>query len=201
MAKESASYIYAEALSSIAGINLEKTEAELLLFNNLLKSNRDLELFFESPKVPAIVKKEKIKKGVVNKFSNEVLNLLYILIDKRRTKEFSAIVEAFVKINDSKFNRVRPKIVIGKELSKDGLADIEKEIESLLVSKGKKFGAVINKETTFIPETLVNSDLLGGFTLRVGDYQWDASVSNYIKTWKKNVLSAQIDEKTAHSID
>jgi len=201
VAKKSVSHIYAEALSSIDGINLEKIEAELLLFSNLLKSNRDLELFFESPKVPALIKKEKIKKSVVSKFSNEVLNLLYILIDKRRTNDFSAIVEAFVKINDSKFNRVRPKIVLGKELSKEGMADIEKEVEALLVSKGKKFGAVINKETTFIPETLVNADLLGGFTLRVGDYQWDASVSNYIKTWKRNVLSAQIDEKTAHSID
>ena len=37
-----------------------------------------------------------------------------------------------------------------------------------------------------LASVLVNPDILGGFILRVGDVQYDASISNHLNELKKN---------------
>ena len=69
----------------------------------------------------------------------------------------------------------------GKELAKVTTAvPMTKELESKVLKKVKE---LTNKEVTL--ENIVDESILGGFILRVGDKQYNASISNKLSKLKK----------------
>jgi len=69
----------------------------------------------------------------------------------------------------------------GKELAKVTTAvPMTKELESKVLKKVKE---LTNKEVTL--ENIVDESILGGFILRVGDKQYNASISNKLNNLKK----------------
>jgi F-type H+-transporting ATPase subunit delta len=57
---------------------------------------------------------------------------------------------------------------------------LTKEIEAKVLAK---IVALTGKKANL--ENVVNESILGGFVLRVGDVQYDASISNYLNELKK----------------
>ena len=200
MNTESAAYVYAQALSEVEGNDLKEEEQALLSVLSLFKKNSELQNFYESPKVPAEKKKKAIQAALKSQVSPSVLHMMLLLVDKGRTLLFEDLCYAFSEIVDVHFTRIRPIITLGRDLSESDQKEIVAKIQKLVESKGKDFGVKVVKSMEFLPVVHVNKELLGGVIMRIGDYQWDASVKKYLHEWKFNVLSRKVDDKALGSL-
>jgi len=100
MAELTVATTYGKALYE-AAFDMNKTdiileEAQELL--EIFKENPEFIEFIKTPVISAAEKKETIGKIFSGKICNELLNLLYLLIDKRRGGEFGNIIRRFKHI-------------------------------------------------------------------------------------------------------
>lgn len=165
-----ASNTYARALLEIA----QEAEAgdafadQLSAFAAALGSDRQMRVFFESPKIPCEEKKKVLTTCLTGKVSPPVLNLLQILLDKGRQGLFSEVAEVFGELLDEARGRLQVSIASAKPLSdsaRDNLVALLKE---------RTGGEIIASET-------VDADLLGGMTVRIGDTVIDGSLRTKLK--------------------
>jgi F-type H+-transporting ATPase subunit delta len=189
------------ALSQIDGVDLGKIETELSLVSDVFQ-NTEIALYFESPAITIVAKKEKLKTVFGKLISIEVLNFLFLVLDKRRETYILEICAALTEIADKQFNRVRPFVILSRKYPEGELAKIMSAIEALISARRKDFGIENeNAKLEFIPMVRVQPDLLGGIYMRVGDYLWDSSISRFLKDWKNRVLSGTVDQNAAISAE
>jgi len=201
MNTDSVAYTYAMALSQLDGVDLKKIEAELSIVEEIFQS-KEIKGYFESPAIPLSGKKERLKNAIGSKVSIEVLNFLFLILDKHRETYISEICAALTEIADKQFNRVRPHVILSRQYPEDELKKIMTSIEALISARRKDFG--INDDQAkleFIPKVQVQPDMLGGIYMRVGDYMWDSSISRFLKDWKHKVLSGTIEQDAVITAD
>jgi F-type H+-transporting ATPase subunit delta len=194
MNTDSVAFTYAMALAQVDGIDLKKTEAEINLVSEIFKTP-EIALYFDSPAISLAAKKEKLKKAFEKNVSTEVLNFLFLILDKHRETYIPEICAALTEIADKQFTRVRPYIILSRNYADKELKKIMSEVEALVTVRRKDFGIEDeNAKIEFIPRVEVQPDLLGGIYMRVGDYIWDSSLSRFLKDWKTRVLSGAVDQ-------
>ncbi|MDH4199418.1 MAG: ATP synthase F1 subunit delta [Spirochaetia bacterium] len=188
------------ALSSVDGVDLKKTEEELLLVSGVLK-NEDIKKYFLYPKISQAEKKEKLKNAFAALVSKTVMNFLYLLIDKNRENHIQQISHAFTQIVDQEYDRVRPHVSLSRNYPEAELQKILTMVEGLVSAKRDAFGISSPAKLEFLPETEVKPEMLGGIYLRLGDYMWDSSISRFLRDWKVKVLSGTIEKDAVISAD
>ncbi|MDH4263573.1 MAG: ATP synthase F1 subunit delta [Spirochaetia bacterium] len=194
MNTDSVAYTYAMALSQIDGVDLKKKEAEMILVSEAFQSP-EIKLYFDSPTISIADKKEKLKKAFGQSVSKEVLNFLFLVLDKHRETFILSICAGLTEIADKEFNRVRPYVILSRNYPEKELKKIISEIEALINVHRKDFGIENQSDKIeFIHKVEVQPDLLGGIYMRVGDYMWDSSLSRFLKDWKQRVLSGAVDQ-------
>lgn len=157
---------YAKSLLdlSIEQNQLEKVYTDIKLLQSICRSNADFVTMLKSP-IIASDKKEKIIEAVTSgKVSNLTASFLKLLINKTREYSLPEIVKAFI----SQYNKMN---------------DIHqvKLTTAVAVSDGVK-NAIVEKIKSSTPfkkielETEVKDELIGGFTLEMGDTLIDASI-------------------------
>lgn len=165
---------YAKAILNLAKEKGKESEVnnDMLLVAKTIKENNDLEIMLNSPIIKNDVKENAIKAVFSGKVSNITLGLFHLLQDNKRlgllyivAKQYSIIYDYLKHIDTAKVTTAFP-------LTK-GLED--KILEKVVELTGNK--ATIENE--------INPDVLGGFILRVGDVQYDASISNYLNELRK----------------
>ena len=87
---ELTSIIYAESLLDVCEEmgNTDKIAGELEDLNKLFQENPDLYSFYTSPQIARGEKQEVLKSVLADQISPITLNLLCVLLDKRRAGEF-----------------------------------------------------------------------------------------------------------------
>ncbi len=165
-----ASATYARALLEIAqAVGEGDAFADQLSgFASALETDRQLRLFFESPKIPAADKRAVLDRSLSGRASAPVLNLLKILIDKGRQELYVEISETFGEILDQERGRHHVSISSPKPIS----GDARQSLVSLL---GQRFGGEI------VATESVDSEMLGGMVVRVGDTVIDGSLRTKLK--------------------
>jgi F-type H+-transporting ATPase subunit delta len=156
---------------------LEKVHADILLIKHTIHANRDLAAMLRSP----VIKTEKKKKILNAIFESNLTPLtsrfLQLICEERREEFLEIIADDFVK----KYKENK-KILTAVITTASGLdEETRKSVKDLIKKQLQSEIELIEK---------VNKNLIGGFVLRVGDKQNDASILGKIRllerTFKEN---------------
>lgn len=168
---------YALALFQIAKENgqIDQLEEEIRVVKTLITSSPEWNQFLKSPSISLEKKKELVKTAFVS-VSQHVQNLLMLLIDRHREDIIPSICDYFIDsvnelkgIADAKVYSVRP-------LSSD-----EKNAISAT------FAAKVGKISLNI-DNIVDSNLLGGIKVRIGNQIFDGSLKGKLDRLQKQLL-------------
>lgn len=164
---------YAKAILDIA-----QTSGKADAVNNDMKSivvavaeSAELKDFLSSP----VIKMEVKKSALSEIFSNvqaETNSLFHLLYENKRFEILASIATEYNRLFDESN---------GIEVAKVTTAfPITAELETKVLAKIAEFS---NKKITI--ENIVNPSIIGGFILRVGDQQYNASVSSKLSELKR----------------
>ena len=172
MKKSGASIRYAKALFRSAS-DTNKSREVLLDLNNLfqlLQSDSQLETLIFNPVIKKDVKASLIRKIFDTKISNLSLNFLLLLIKKGREAFLLEIINKYKEIYNTHNN-----ISVLDVVSVNTLSDVFKERLKEKISGG---GEVILNEK-------IDKNLIGGFIIKKGDLQYDASIRKQLNNAKR----------------
>lgn len=161
---------YAKSLIDLAleKGQLEPVREDMLLVFSTIRESHDLSLMLKSPVIKTDKKQEILKAvfgGKIGVISSEFID---IITRKRRESQLEAIAESFLT-QYKKHKQILTAVIT----SASGL-DEKLRAQVMQIVKG-----TTNSEVELIEK--VDNDLIGGFILRVGDKQVDASIMRQIK--------------------
>ena len=164
---------YAKALVSLAveRKDLDAVRQDVDFVLNTIKGSRDLRVLFNSPVVKPDTK-QKILTEIFGKHIGELtLQFLMLLSKHRREANTQEILKRFVELYFKAKDIVTATLVTPIAMD----AELRAEFEKMIKTIGNKQVEITEK---------VNPDIIGGFVVRVGDNQIDASIAGKIKRLK-----------------
>jgi F-type H+-transporting ATPase subunit delta len=168
---------YALALFQIASEKqvLAEVEQELRTVKEVVKNNPELTVFLKSPKLSNEKKKEVLNQAF-GSASTYVRNTLMILVDRHREGQIAEVADEFINLaNDAK------GIAEAKVYSVQPLTAEQAEAISAA------FAPQVGKQTLQI-ENIVDSNLLGGVKLRIGNRIFDGSLRGKLDRLERKLL-------------
>jgi F-type H+-transporting ATPase subunit delta len=175
---------YAKAVLSFSLEQNKEVEVnnDMVLVANTIKESKDLQLLLNSPILKTDIKKSALKEVFTTKISNLSIGLIDLLIDNKRL----AILEDVAKKYTVLFDKLK-----GIEVAKVTTAiPLTEALNKLVLSKVKE---ITGKEATI--ENNIDADILGGFILRIGDVQYDASIANKLQVLKRQFEDESFESK------
>lgn len=155
---------------------LDKTEAELRVVKEVVSNTSDLTALLKSPKLSNEKKKE-ILTGAFSSVSPFVLNTVKILIDRHREDNIGEMADYFIELaNEEK------GIAEAQVYSTRPLTDAERDAISSV------FAAKVGKKALVI-DNIIDSNLLGGVKLRIGNRIFDGSLQGKLERLQRQLLS------------
>ena len=173
MAELAVGNVYGSALYQ-AACDVGKKEEILNEAKELLKifnQEKDLFAFFESPIISGIEK----KKVVDGNSSEELLNFLFIMIDKGRTRHFARAVKVYEELFDNDTGFSYGKIYSVSPLSDEKLKKFEDETSKLLRKNVKL-------------ENEKDASLIGGVKILIDGKIIDASVRKRLEEMNNSII-------------
>ena len=165
---------YAKAVLSFAvEQNIEvQVNNDMLFVAKTIDENKDLNLLLNSPILKSDIKKSALKEIFTSKISDLSIGLIDLLVDNKRLPILKDVAKKYTILFDElkgiEVAKVTTAIPLTAELKKQVLVKVKE---------------ITGKEATI--ENNVNPDIIGGFILRIGDVQYDASVSNKLQVLKR----------------
>lgn len=137
-----------------------------------IEKSKELQSFFHSPIID-IKKKVSVADEIFKSFSPVSRNIITLVIKHGREGQLANIGQAFIdKVED--MNGVqRITLTSATALSAENIQSILKSTE------------LVNHQNQFDVKSIINPDILGGYILRVGDQQVDASVKSKLSRLNK----------------
>lgn len=168
---------YALALFQIAREKqlLEKIEEELRVLKEVLYLNEELTAVLKSPKLS----KEKKKEILSTSFSSLnpiILNTLLLMVDRHRQDEMIAVADTFIELANEERGIEEADVYSIRPLSDDEKAALS-----------SSFAAKIGKKSLEI-ENIVDSNLLGGLKIRIGNRIFDGSLQGKLERLERQLL-------------
>ena len=149
-----------EAAREVGKENQILEEAQAVV--QLIEDEPDLHQFINYPGVSADEKKEVLKNIFEGRICNELLNFLYILVDKRRTMNFGRIVKVYKSLIEREEGVSYGTVYSVVKLSDERMAELEEQTSKLLQMKVK-----LDNE--------IDPNLMAGFKILVEGKIIDAS--------------------------
>jgi len=165
---------YAKAILNLAKDSKDDTAVnkDMQLIVATIEENNEFAVVLESPVIKSADKMKVLKALFSKKVNNITLGLFNLLQENKRISMLASIAKQYSIIYDFHKNTQVAKVTTAVPIS----AAIEKQVLAKIVAlTGEKANL----------ENEVNPDILGGFILRVGDVQYDASISNHLSELKK----------------
>ncbi|WP_313100737.1 ATP synthase F1 subunit delta [Epilithonimonas sp.] len=151
--------------------NTESVFNEMKDIVKIMSQSKDLNQFFSTPIIDAR-KKEAIALEIFKDFSPVAKNIIRLIIKQGRESQLKGIAQEFInKVEDIKGTQ-RISLTSASKLSEQNIQKIIADSKMVNVSN-------------YDLETIIKPDILGGYILRVGDQQIDASVKTQLNNIKK----------------
>jgi F-type H+-transporting ATPase subunit delta len=165
---------YAKAILNLAkdSKSESKVHNDMLLVAKTIADNKELDVMLHSPIIKGEDKRKVLDTLFDGKVNNITLGLFHLLEDNKRMDLLEVVAKKYTIIYDHLKHIEIAKVTTAVPLTKE----IEKQVMAKIVE------ITGNKATL---ENIVNPNILGGFILRVGDVQYDASISNYLNELRK----------------
>jgi len=173
MAGTRAAIRYAKAVLRLASDNKQAAavQADMTHIGQAIADNASLEAVLKSP-VGKLSEKADVLKAIFPSVSAESKSLFNILVTNKRVDILSQVATQYGILYDLANNKENAFVTTAIPMTS--------ELEAKVMAKLK---SLTTKEVTL--SNSVDEDILGGFILRVGDQQYDASVSNQLNTLKR----------------
>ncbi|WP_452232844.1 ATP synthase F1 subunit delta [Lacinutrix sp. MEBiC02595] len=173
MAGERAAIRYAKAVLSLATDKntTEVVNSDMELINNTVAQSKDLKDMLYSPVITSAIKKSallEIFKGI----SPATVSLIDTLIANKRTDLLPQVAAKFITLYEQQKGSQIAIVTTAVSLTE--------ALETQVLAKVKE---LTGKETAI--KNIVDESILGGFILRVGDTQYDASISSQLNKLKR----------------
>lgn len=177
--------VYAAALMKAAGGR--KADQEVLeefesLVRDVLDASPQLGEFLHSSAVGRKEKEAVLRRTFEGRASDLLLNFLLVVNDHERLGLLHEILTAYRALYERERGLLRVEVTSAAPLADDQREHILRDLKALLRSEP-------------VLETRVDPELLGGLTVRVGDWLYDASVRSQLATIRNQIL-----EKGSHEI-
>ena len=173
MAESRAAFRYAKAVLSLATEKkvADKVAADMKIINTSITENAELGMMLQSPVVRAADKKAVLTKAFANA-NGATKSLIDTLIANKRIALLDGVAKKYVQLYDTMRDTQVAKVTTAVPLT-DDLKD--KVLDKVKELTGK----------TSELENVIDSSIIGGFILRVGDMEYNASVANKLNNLKR----------------
>lgn len=152
---------------------LEAVKKDMMLFEGVVDGNSQLEAILKNPIVP-LDKKQGILDGVFGSKVHQITaNFFRLMVNKGRSGILFETARQFINQYQALKGIVNAEVV-----SAIALTDVSRKAIVELVKQELSANEVIVKER-------VDEKLIGGFILKVGDKQFNASIANGLDKLKK----------------
>ncbi|PKQ45727.1 ATP synthase F1 subunit delta [Confluentibacter flavum] len=176
MAGARAAIRYAKAVLSLASD--EKTadvvNAEMKLIAKTISQSKDLSDVFKSPVVSSSIKKS-ILLEVFKNSSKSILNLIDTLISNNRIDILSDVAQKYNQLFDESKGIELATVTTAVALTDD--------LKKKVLAKAKE---LTGKDIEV--ENVIDESIIGGFILRIGDIQYNASITNQLSKLKREFI-------------
>ena len=165
---------YAEAIYEIAE-STGKIKEVYEVLNNLMelyKTDTDFRTFITHPLID-IDEKKKVLKDMYQSADEQVLDIVFYIMDKKRMRYIRSIVAEYLKIYYFNHQIVDVEATFAVEPTK---AQQDKLIANLEKKTGKKVKLAIK----------IDKSIIGGGILRMGDTVMDGSIRKELEALKRN---------------
>jgi len=149
--------------------NIFKEMKDVLIF---LDASNDLKKFLYSPFIHVKTKISAVEK-IFNKFSKTVQNIIILVIRQNRAVHLEDIAHQYICLVEELNGIQKVSLTIATEL-------LEADMKNILTKS-----SLVDTTKPFNVKVEINSDIIGGYVLRVGDHQIDASVRTSLRNLKK----------------
>ena len=176
MAGTRAAIRYAKAILSLATDNqkAEAVQADMALIGQSIANNASLENALKSP-VVKLLEKAAVLDALFPSVSSESKSLFTTLVSNKRVNILGQIATQYGILYDQVNNKENAFVITAIPMT----SELEEKVMA-------KLRTLTTKEVTL--RKSVDANILGGFVLRVGDLQYDASVSNQLNTLKRKFI-------------
>ncbi len=177
MSQNKASARYAKSLIdlSIEQKAFEEIRNDMVLIEQTIDKNSLLEAILQNPVIPLGKKSGILDQIFGDKIHAVTRSFLKLVVNKGRSAILFDTTKAFV----TQYNLIKG-IVTAEVSSASALTDENRAEIIAVVAKETGANQVLIKEK-------VNEDLIGGFILKVGDKQFDASIAGSLNKLKKEL--------------
>ena len=166
---------YAKAILEIAdskGVASE-VSADMTLIAKIITGNTELTHFIQNPLIKTDTKKNVVLE-VFASVNPVTQSLFHLLLENKRFEILAAIAVEYNKLFD---------VMNGVEVAKVTTAiPMDAALEAKVLAKIATFS---DKKVTI--ENTVDASIIGGFILRIGDKQYNASVANRLQVLKREL--------------
>ncbi|MUP45158.1 ATP synthase F1 subunit delta [Gramella sp. BOM4] len=166
---------YAKAILSLAKDKkaADAVEKDMQTILKTVTNSRDLENMLTSPVVRNSIKKSALLE-IFKNLDNVSKGAIDILIENGRINILHIVARQYI-IQYNEMNNVRQAVVTTA-------VPLDSELEAQVLAKVKELTG--SKATL---KNIVDEDIIGGFILRVGDLQYDASVARNLSRLKREL--------------
>lgn len=177
MVEDRIGYRYAKSAFSLAQEqkDLESVHTDMKMISDLCQESTEFVGMLESPIIGGSKKQEVLNLIFKGKFKTKLVPLLIEMIVRKGREAFLPnVAHSFMDMYDETKGIVRGVLTSAVKLPAATIAEIKANLEK---SSGKSF------EFT----TEVNPDLIGGFSLKVGDTLFDGSIEASLRRLKQEL--------------
>ncbi|RZF58179.1 F0F1 ATP synthase subunit delta [Sphingobacterium corticibacterium] len=166
---------YAKSLLDLAEEQgqLDAVKGDIEGVVSVLKSNTELLAILKNPIIKGDKKRNILAAIFEGNLNPIILSFFYILVNKGRAAILLDIAQEFVREYNETKGIVKASVTSATALSEANLADLQKIITEEIKAE------VILKNT-------IDPALIGGFVVRVGDRQIDASIAGKLNKLEKH---------------
>ncbi len=171
---------YAEAIFELAleENSVEQTYEACKEIRRIFQNEEDLTEFLSHPQIE-VEDKVKLIKETFNEVTQSVINLMCVMVEKKRSKN---IVETFDEFEELYFNYkniVKATVYTAVSLSDEMLEKVKQLIEMKTSSK-------------VYLDIVVDKTIIGGIKFQVGNHIYDGTVSSELFEIKKELHKIQL---------
>lgn len=167
-----ASLRYAKATLAFAedADSLQKVSDDMQALSALMKENEELSSAMENPMLAA-EKKKVILNELLPNASAQTQKLFSLLASKNRMELLGGTCEQYIELFAAQKGEVKAIVTTAIALTA--------ELKQQVLQEAKKLS-----DKKAILENKIDPSIIGGYILKIGDMQYDASVSNQLNTIK-----------------
>jgi F-type H+-transporting ATPase subunit delta len=159
-------------LSTEQGV-LEQAYADMKQVAEVCSANRDFATFLKSPIIKTDKKQAVLKEVFAGKLNKVTEAFIRLITDKKREIYLAEIAHEFISQYKEK-----KKILTAVVTTANGIDEnIRKKVMEIVKGSG---------QNDVVLEERIDKDIIGGFVLRVGDKQIDASIANKLNLLKRS---------------